>query len=367
MISDFGVARFDICVRKDMITSMYNYESTIRDLLADDFVAKYIDLVFPKFFLDFVPEKYRDRPLKELPSLVKMPWGDPYNADAVVDSVRRLYELKNDDGIGCIPLCKESFEADFFPKPVNSKESACLFIYKDTFMDMRPVAVIVPGGAYAAVAVAGEGMDTADVLRNKGYAVAILNYRCLPNRYPAPQEDLALAIKFIRANAQKLQVNGDNLTVIGFSAGGHLAATEATHAPVIEKALMEELKTEAPSLYEAYQGISVKPDRLALSYPFTGDHDDAGCMDNLVGDRKELIGELIAYDHVDASFPKTFLWACKDDPVVAITNTTKMADALKAAGVPCEMRLYPQGGHGMGVAKGTSAEGWIDEMISFLS
>ena len=346
---------------------MYNIDSTINELLADEFVAGYIDLAIPRIFFDFVPEKYRDRPIKELDDMVRMPWGDKFSSAAVIDAVTRLYELKNDTGIECVPIWKEQFPSDFFPEPVNSKESACLFIYKDSFREMRPVVIIVPGGGYNAVSIAGEGMDTADVLKEKGYAVAILNYRVIPNHYPAPQADLALAIKYMRANANSLQVNGEDLLLIGYSAGGHLVATETIHAAAIEKVLMDELKTEAPSLYEAYRGISAKADKVCLSYAFTGDQDTANCMENLVGEKKEQIGDLIAFDHVDESFPKTFLWACDDDPVLSTTNTTKMADALRDKNVPHELKMYPQGGHGGGIAKGTSADGWIDEMISFLS
>ncbi len=344
---------------------MYNYDSTVRELLADEFISRYLDLVFPKAFLDFVPEKHRDTSLKELPARMKMPWGIPYISYAVLDAVKRLYELKNDDGIDCIPLWKETFEDGFFPEPVNSKESACLFLYKGSFRDSRPVVLIVPGGAYTAVSVAGEGMDTADVLRDAGYAVAVLNYRCSPNHYPAPQEDLALAVKYIRANAKELQVNGEDILVIGYSAGGHLAAVESLYDVKTEETLMAELQAEAPALYEAYRGISVKPDKLCLAYPLTGDDPTGECLGNLVGSRKERIGEMVVYRFADESYPPCFIWACEDDPLVPVSNSTKMAEALREKGVPCELRLYPTGGHGIGIGKGTSAEGWIAEMLRF--
>ncbi len=344
---------------------MYNSDSTIRELLADGLIAQYLDLVFPKAFLEMVPERHRDKPLKELPELVKMPWGIPYLSFEVLDAVKRLYELKNDKGIECIPLWKEAFDKEFFPKPENSKESACLFLYKDTFRGDRPVALIAPGGAYTAVSIAGEGMDTADILRNAGYAVAVLNYRCCPNDYPAPQEDLALAVKFIRANAEKLRVNGEDLLVIGYSAGGHLAASGSLYASEIEETLMRELRTEAPLLAQKYDGISVKPDKLCLAYPLTGDDPTGECFCNLVGSKKELIEKMVVYRFVDESYPACFLWACEDDPLVPISNSTKMADALREVGVPYALRLYPTGGHGFGIAKGTSAEGCIEEMIRF--
>ena len=155
-----------------------------------------------------------------------MPWGVPYISRAVLAAVDRLYELNNDENIECVPLWEDRRSAQKLTKPSNTKETTCLFIYKDTFKDDRPVALIVPGGAYASVSVAGEGMDTADALRGKGYAVAILRYRCKPSYYPKPQQDLALAIKYIRANAKELHVDGSDILAIGFSAGGHLAASE---------------------------------------------------------------------------------------------------------------------------------------------
>ena len=346
---------------------MFTYDSTIQELLEDAFIADYLDLVFPKSLVEIVPEKYRNQPLRKLPDLVQMPWGTPYIAGAVLDSVKRLYELKNDGQIECVPLWKERYVKDFFPEPVNSKESVCLFVYRNTFRDNRPVALIVPGGGYAAVSIAGEGMDTADVLKEKGYAVAILNYRCKPNYYPAPQEDLALAIKYIRTNAGTLKVNGNDILLVGYSAGGHLAASETLYESEMEKTLMEALKEEAPELYKKYRGISVKANKLCLSYPFTGEEEEPVCFGNLLGSNLDLMEHLTVFLHVDETCPKTFLWACEDDPLVKTTNTTKMADALKEKGVSFEMKLYPSGGHGIGVAKGTSAEGWVDEMTEFFS
>ncbi|MBR3397392.1 MAG: alpha/beta hydrolase [Lachnospiraceae bacterium] len=346
---------------------MFDESNTIRDLLEDKLVADYLDLVYPKSFVELVPEEYRDVPLKKLPEYVKMPWGVPYISRAVLEAVGRLYELNNDENIDCIPLWKDCRTAQKLTKPSNTKETACLFLYKDTFKDNRPVALIVPGGAYSSVSVAGEGMDTADALREKGYAVAILRYRCRPGYYPKPQQDLALAVKYIRANAEELHTDGGDLLVIGFSAGGHLAASETVYAPMIESGLMNELKAGSPGLYDRYLGVSAKADKIALAYAFTGGAESADCFVNHVGSHTERIDDLIVFHHINSDFPKCFIWACEDDPVVDISNSTEMAHALEKNGVPCRLRLYPNGGHGRGTAKGTAAEGWLEEMLRFFS
>ena len=107
-------------------------------------------------------------------------------------------------------------------------------------------------------------------------------------------------------------------------------------------------------------------DKIALAYAFTGGPESADCFENHLASHMELKDDLIVYDHINGDFPKCFIWACKDDPVVDNSNSTEMANALQKNGVPCELRLYPNGGHGMGVARGTAAEGWLEEMRHFL-
>ena len=122
---------------------------------------------------------------------------------------------------------------------LSPKERLLRVLSKQT-VDRAPV--ICPGGGYENISFHGEGLVTAWRLEKAGYRTFILNYRYSPNRYPAPQLDLALAIKYLRANAAELQINPDDLMILGYSAGGHLCASTAALHEELEGALQQELE-----------------------------------------------------------------------------------------------------------------------------
>ena len=69
---------------------------------------------------------------------------------------------------------------------------------------------------------------------------------------------------------------------------------------------------------------------------------------------------------MDPDYPKTFVWTCADDSLVPPSNAARMAEALKAQNIPYMLKVYPTGEHGCNVGDGTSAEGWMDEMLAFM-
>ncbi len=346
---------------------MYTANSTVNEILADELVQKHFGYMMPMFFLMIAPEEMRDLPIGELKSKVSMPWGSPYFSDEIVTVANQLHELANQENYQFIKLWDDVTPDGYFPSMDGSKDEVGLLVFKKSLQPGRPVALIVPGGAYESVAVSHEGFLTANALQDKGYAVAILNYRCSPNRYPSPQKDLALAIKRMRC-LMKEEKLAEDLMVVGFSAGGHLAASETCYATEIDQLLMEELKAEAPELYQKIDGISAKADKVCLSYPVISMKSEIHeqSMENLTGKDASLCEKLSIDEHVNADYPKTFLWACQDDALVPYSNTTRMAEALKKAGVDSKCVIYPTGDHGIATAVGTSAEGWVQELVDFI-
>jgi acetyl esterase/lipase len=229
------------------------------------------------------------------------------------------------------------------------------------------MALIVPGGAYSGVAVSNEGIETARVLEKAGYAVVVMNYRCAPNYYPKPQLDLALAIKQMRHLAAEYDLV-DDLMVVGFSAGGHLVASEVCYHDEIEAALKNELERDDKQLFNQLEKFSALPDKVVLAYPvinfISEQHEQS--FTNLTGGDESLREKLSIDLHVTGDYPKTFVWACDDDDLVPPSNASRMYEALKKSGAEAGYKAYPSGGHGCATGAGTSAERWIEDMIEFI-
>lgn len=222
-----------------------------------------------------------------------------------------------------------------------------------------PVAVICPGGAYAMVSHHNEGTPFAQALNNAGHNAFVLNYRTGDAaRYPNPMLDLARAIMFIRKHAAALGVDAQKLSIWGSSAAGHLCAYFSARHSLFDGEYMGEK-------------ITVEPQATVLVYPVVSLFEETheGTRDNLLGknaseaERKDKSCDLIA----GADYPPTFIMHCEDDGSVPVSNSKRLHAKLTSCGVKCNMHLYPTGGHGCGVAKGTSAEGWINTAIDFLN
>ena len=113
----------------------------------------------------------------------------------------------------------------------------------------------------------------------------------------------------------------------------------------------------------------MRPDKVCLCYPvisfLSEDHEPS--FQALTGGDESLREHLSIEKQVDPDYPKTFIWTCADDSLVPPSNASRMAEALEAQKVPHKFCLYPQGEHGCFLAVGTSAEGWVDEMLDFFA
>ena len=347
---------------------MYTLETTVHELMNDPALMKKFGYMLPEFFLQMVPDNLRDLPIGEVKTHLRMPWGVPYISEEIINSVNRIFDLSDREKYEFVKLWAEETPSDYYPVCDDSPESASLLKYKNSFRPGRKLALVIPGGAYNNVAISNEGMDTAEVLEKAGYAVAVLRYRCGPaNAYPNPQLDAVLAVKYLRALAEESGLVND-LLVVGFSAGGHLAASAACYADEIDSLLMQQLAEKHPVLCGRYGGVRAKADRLCLAYPvinlLSETHEQTA--DNISGGDAALRNKLSIDLHVTGEYPKTFLWCCLDDADVPPSNAGRMYRALQEAGVESMYCTYPSGGHGIALGIGTSAEGWTDTMLHFM-
>ena len=217
----------------------------------------------------------------------------------------------------------------------------------------HPFAIVVPGGAYAVVCSFIEGVPYARKLNEKGISVFILYYHVRKKAaYPAPQKDLARAVKEVFARKDEYLLDTEGYSVWGSSAGGHLTASFGTKN-------MGFRKYDLPA-----------PAALVLVYPVISMENGVTHPDtqkNLLG--KDPDEKRIRYasvdKHVDAGYPPTYIWSGDSDKTVPPENTKRMDAALTRAGVDHVCRIFPGVDHGVGPATGLSAEAWIDEAADF--
>lgn len=217
----------------------------------------------------------------------------------------------------------------------------------------HPFAVLVPGGGYYIVCNFIEGVPIAKKLNAMGISVFIVYYRVKKKAlYPAPMDDLAQAVKEIIGHADKYNIQTENYSIWGGSAGGHLAASFGTD-------------------HMGYQKYNLpKPGAIVLSYPvITMDKKltHIGSHDFLIGKNASAEQEAFASveRHVSAGYPATYIWCGDKDSVVPPENTKMMVAALHNANVPVEFDIFPDADHGIGPGTGTSAEGWIEKAVRF--
>ncbi|NDD63371.1 MAG: alpha/beta hydrolase [Acidobacteria bacterium] len=205
--------------------------------------------------------------------------------------------------------------------------------------------VVCPGGGYRGLA-AHEGHDIAVWLNGLGVTAVVLKYRLGPKyQHPSMLHDVQRAIRTVRANATTWQLDPQRIGVMGFSAGGHLSSTAATH-----------FDAGRPEAADPIDRVSSRPDVAILCYPvitMTDPYAHAGSRRNLLGENPpaELIKLLSSEQQVTARTPPTFIFFTEDDKAVPLENGLLMAAALRREKVPYEMHIYETGRHGVGLAK----------------
>lgn len=214
--------------------------------------------------------------------------------------------------------------------------------------------VIFPGGGYHHLAIKKEGYQVADWLNTLGITAFVLKYR-LPSdaimkvKSIGPLQDAQKALRYVRRNAYIWDLDENNIGVMGFSAGGHLAATLSTQYD--------------KKIYKVEDNTSAKPDFSILIYPVISMKDEIthqGSKTNLLGETppEQLVEDYSNETQIDANIPITFLVHATDDKSVPVENSIQYYLGLKKYNVPIEMHIYETGGHGFGLGKEETAHSW---------
>lgn len=212
--------------------------------------------------------------------------------------------------------------------------------------------VVLPGGAYVGLAANLEGRQVADWFTARGFHAFILQYRLSSNGYllPVPLLDARRAIQMVRARARDYFIDPNRIVIIGFSAGGHLAALASTQ-PVAAK----------PDADDPIDRVSSRPDFLVLGYPWIGAISSdtshlSYCKLFNVMDRCEALRVAYSPDlFVTKETPPTFWYHTFNDQTVPVEQGLRFYEALVKAGVPAEAHIFGNGPHGTGLGKGDPA------------
>jgi acetyl esterase/lipase len=203
--------------------------------------------------------------------------------------------------------------------------------------------IICPGGGYASLA-PHEGIHYALWLNEQGISGFVLKYRLGSGgyRHPAMMLDVQRALRYVRANAEKWNLDPNKIGVMGSSAGGHLAATALTHFDSGDAAASDPIDR-----------VSSRPNLGILCYPVItmGPDTHSGSRQNLLGNNPDpgLVELLSNEKQVTASTPPVFIFHTFEDSTVKVENTLQFAAALRRNGVPFALHIYTKGGHGMGL------------------
>jgi acetyl esterase/lipase len=236
-------------------------------------------------------------------------------------------------------------------------------VYESHRRDTKRAAVIIlPGGTYRGVSIVKEGHDVARAFNEIGVTAFVLKYRTPSERHMrdktrGPLQDAQQAIRVVRDRADEWHIDRNRIGVVGFSAGGHLAATVAT-------------QFDQPVLSE-WRSANLRPDFVILIYPVISFSDELANR----GSREQLLGAASAPDlikrysnelNVTARTPPAFLVHAADDASVPVGNSMRFAEALHAQHVAVELIVYPSGGHGFGLNNPTTRDRWIDRCAQWL-
>jgi acetyl esterase/lipase len=255
-------------------------------------------------------------------------------------------------------------------KPGEPHDRYAAAIARPTISVFRPerptgnAVLLAPGGAYIRVVSDKEGYDTARWLAAHGIAAFVLRYR-LPgggwaHASDVPLQDAQRAIRLIRSRAHDFAVDPNRLGMIGFSAGGHVAASLAVH-----------YSARVYDPVDAADNLSARPQVVGLLYPVIamGTHAHLGSRDALIGKNpsEALIAAYSPDRHVTADTPPTLIVHAADDPAVPLENSFGMFAALRSANIPSELHVFEKGGHGFGLRlpPGATALHWPGLFLAF--
>ena len=338
----------------------YSMSSTLNEILSRPGMRDYLPYFFSEEALACFPKDLADAPLSLIRYRGKTPWSKDLceASEQLVDAANLISQIQKgkrrcvDPGTG----------RDWFPEGVRKEaEPAEVFLVtpkiRKKITKTRPALLICPGGGYEFVSFANEGTPIAERVQRRGYLPFLLRYSTAPARFPKPQVDLVEAICYIRRHAAEYGVDPERIGLVGFSAGGHLVASTMCLYAHLAMGISEDAALHPPRA-------------IALGYPvitFETGSTHEGSFQALTGGQEYLRSRLSVENMLPegGAFPAAYVFACEDDETVPPENARILKRALDDRGIPCSLRLFPQGGHGCGLGFATSAFSWSGEMLDF--
>jgi len=248
-------------------------------------------------------------------------------------------------------FCREDNQTPLWPlsaplaKGSGPDDHPAILLYLPPSQHPTPAVVLCPSGNYVSLSMDQDGRQVAEWLNNLGIAAFVLKYRLAPvYHYPVPLLDTQRALRYVRSNASLYNVAKNEIGIMGFSSGGHLAALAATR---FDASLAHPL--------DSIDRLSSRPDFLVLIYPMItcseAFRDAMGCA-NLLGTHSDPSSATLVSSekYVTAKTPPTFLFHTYDDTSVPVENSLAFFTALHRSGVPAELHICDHGPHGAGLA-----------------
>ncbi|WP_338407113.1 alpha/beta hydrolase [uncultured Flavobacterium sp.] len=216
--------------------------------------------------------------------------------------------------------------------------------------------IICPGGGYSHLAMDKEGTKVAQWLNSLGIAAFVLKYRLpsdliMKDKSIGPLQDAQEALRIVRRHAEKWKLNINKIGIMGFSAGGHLAATLSTHYN--------------DKLYKTLDSISARPNFSILIYPVISMIDEIthkGSRNDLLGANPTtaLVNKFSNELCVNSNMSPAFIVHATDDKSVPVENSLNYYQALKRHNVPAELHIFEKGGHGFGLGVKDTSQYWTE-------
>jgi len=225
------------------------------------------------------------------------------------------------------------------------------YVYQNPKLPPRDAILIIPGGGYTHVCIDREGECTALAYATANVVPFVLFYNTDSARYPSHLLDAARAMKYIKDNAEKYNVNPDRIFALGYSAGGHLCGSLAVHHRFAEDTL-------------GYNENEARPRGVVLCYPVVSavQPTHRGSFAALLGkDLSEYTDEekkLLSIElNVNEKTPPAFIWHTSQDYGVPIYGSLELARAYHRLKMPVELHVFPYDGHGSGLCTEITSNG----------
>lgn len=252
--------------------------------------------------------------------------------------------------------------------PAIKSEASLTTFCPDNFEEysigkIRKCLLVIPGGGYQFVS-EREAEAIAVKFLSEDFAVFVLKYTVDGFEYPTPINEALASVKYIRDNCEKYHVDPNYISLLGFSAGGHLAASSTLLCT--DKYFADLLDCSNDDL---------KVNGLLLAYPVItmGKYTHEGTRDQICNGDEKLVDKLSVEKHITSDFPPTFIWLTAEDVLVPPYNSLELAQQLVNNNVTVELHMYPKGHHGLATCDTMTNEkdfsdvkNWIGQAIYFL-